>query len=118
MKTNEMAKLKAKSKWDEDANDWIVPPFDLKKREVALPSLSIKKQAQEYMEAQKEERDLVMDGESSEDGSSGGQGSYLQQYEAAKHFNNGNAGSSANKKKRQPPRAQEYDPSQYNGNSV
>jgi hypothetical protein len=77
MKTSEMAKLKSKSKWDDDINDWVIPPFDLKRREVALPSLSIKKQAQEYMEAQKEERDLVMGGESSDENGSSGQGSYL-----------------------------------------
>jgi hypothetical protein len=46
MKNNEMAKLKAKSKWDDDMDDWIIPPFILKKREVELPSLSMKKQAQ------------------------------------------------------------------------
>jgi hypothetical protein len=49
------------------------------------------------MEAQKEERDLVMGGESSDDNGSSGQGSYLQQYEAAKMFN-GNSSGSANKK--------------------
>jgi hypothetical protein len=97
MKSNEMAKLKSKSKWDDDINDWVVPPFSLKGREVALPSLSIKKQAQDYMEAQKNERDLVMEGESSDDNGSSGQGSYLQQYEAAKVFN-GNSSGSANKK--------------------
>lgn len=50
MKTNEMAKLKAKSHWDDGINDWVIPPFLLKAKAVELPSLSIKKQAVEYME--------------------------------------------------------------------
>ena len=50
MKTNEMAKLKAKSSWDEATNDWVIPPFLLRAKAVELPSLSIKKQAIEYME--------------------------------------------------------------------
>ena len=43
MKNEEVAKLKMKSSYDDDNNDWVVPPFLLKQREVALPSLSMKK---------------------------------------------------------------------------
>jgi hypothetical protein len=43
MKNEEIAKLKMKSQYDEAVNDWIVPVFLLKNKEVALPSLSIKK---------------------------------------------------------------------------
>lgn len=43
MKNEEIAKLKMKSTFEDDINDWVVPPFLLKAREVALPSLSIKK---------------------------------------------------------------------------
>lgn len=50
MKVEELAKLKMKSQYDDGLNDWIIPVFLLKAREVALPSLSIKKQAQEFME--------------------------------------------------------------------
>lgn len=59
MKTNEIAKLKAKSVWDDGINDWVIPAFLLKARAVELPSLSIKKNAQnEYMEQQKNEREM------------------------------------------------------------
>jgi len=50
MKESEISKLKIKSQYDDSVNDWVVPPFLLKAREVALPSLSIKKQANEFME--------------------------------------------------------------------
>lgn len=51
MKDNEIAKLKAKSVWDDGINDWVIPAFVLKARAVELPSLSIKKNAQnEFME--------------------------------------------------------------------
>ncbi len=56
MKPEELTKLKMKSQYDDGTNEWQVPVFLLKAREVALPSLSIKKQAQEFMENQKNER--------------------------------------------------------------
>lgn len=59
MKPEELAKLKLKSTYDDDTNEWTIPVFLLKAREVALPSLSIKKQAQDFMENQKNERVLV-----------------------------------------------------------
>jgi len=43
MKTEELAKSKHKSTYDDDTNEWSIPVFLLKAREVALPSLSIKK---------------------------------------------------------------------------
>ena len=39
MKEEEIAKLKLKSQYDENADDWSIPPFMLKAREVTLPSL-------------------------------------------------------------------------------
>lgn len=66
MKPEELAKLKLKSTYDDDTNEWTIPVFLLKAREVALPSLSIKKQAQEFMENQKNERVLVYTDEEEE----------------------------------------------------
>jgi len=43
MKPEEITKLKLKSTYDDDTNEWSIPVFLLKAREVALPSLSIKK---------------------------------------------------------------------------
>lgn len=86
MKPEEITKLKMKSSFDDGVNDWVVPPFVLRSKEVALPSLSIKKQARDFMENQKDERDMVLEGESSGDGScasKGGSSSYLAKYEAA-----------------------------------
>lgn len=51
MKPEEIAKLKGKSSYDDATNEWNIPVFLLKAREVALPSLSIKKQANEFMES-------------------------------------------------------------------
>ncbi len=59
MKPEELAKLKSKSSYDDGMNEWSIPVFLLKAREVALPSLSIKKQAAEFMDAQKNERIVV-----------------------------------------------------------
>ena len=71
MKTNEIAKLKAKSVWDDGINDWVIPAFLLKARAVELPSLSIKKNAQnEFLEQQKDEREMQIDGDSDDQGSS------------------------------------------------
>ena len=43
MKPEELAKLKNKSSYDDGMNEWSIPVFLLKAREVASPSLSIKK---------------------------------------------------------------------------
>jgi hypothetical protein len=43
LKPEEVAKIKNKSTFDDDRNEWNVPVFHLKNKEVALPSLSIKK---------------------------------------------------------------------------
>lgn len=61
MRPEELAKLKMKSQYDDGLNDWVIPVFLLKAKEVALPTLSIKKQAQEFMENQKNERQCVFD---------------------------------------------------------
>lgn len=47
MRSEELAKLKMKSQYDDTVNDWVIPVFLLKNKEIALPSLSIKKQAQD-----------------------------------------------------------------------
>ena len=54
MKPEELVKIKHKSTYDDGTGEWSVPVFLLKAREVALPSLSIKKQAAEYMDNQKD----------------------------------------------------------------
>ena len=50
MKNEELAKLKIKSNYDDGMNEWAIPVFLLKNSEVTLPSVSIKKQAQDFME--------------------------------------------------------------------
>lgn len=64
MKNEEIAKIKSKSQYDENIDDWSVPPFMLKSKEVTLPSL--KKNGYDVMEQEKENRDLAIedDGES------------------------------------------------------
>lgn len=63
MKNEDLAKLKNKSTYNDGSNEWSIPVFLLKNREVALPSLSIKKQAAEFMENQKNERVVVYEDE-------------------------------------------------------
>jgi hypothetical protein len=43
MKPEELQKLKMKSTYDDGSQEWTIPVFLLKAKEVALPSLSIKK---------------------------------------------------------------------------
>lgn len=38
-----LAKLKMRSQYDDAINDWVIPVFLLKNKEIALPSLSVKK---------------------------------------------------------------------------
>ena len=63
MKQEEIAKLKLKSSYDDNLNDWVVPPFILRAKEVTLPSL--KKNGYEVMEQEKESRDLTIEGDDS-----------------------------------------------------
>lgn len=63
MNKEHLAKLKMKSQYDDATNDWNIPIFLLKNKEIALPSLQIKKQAQDLMESEKEQRQLVFEGE-------------------------------------------------------
>lgn len=72
LKSEELAKLKSKAQYNDGSNEWSIPIFILKNREVALPSLAIKKQAGEFMETQKNDRVVVY-----EDEMSGGSGSAL-----------------------------------------
>lgn len=62
MKDEEIARVKMKSEWDDNTDDWVVPPFMLKSKEVTLPSL-IGKKAYDVMEQEKENRELAIDGE-------------------------------------------------------
>ena len=77
MKDEEIAKMKMKSEWDEDADDWIVPPFMLKAKEVTLPSLIGGKKAYDVMEQEKENRELAVEGD--DDGSDDDGGGQQQQ---------------------------------------
>jgi hypothetical protein len=63
MKDEEIAKLKIKSSYDDNLDDWQIPPFILRAKEVTLPSL--KKNGYDVMEQEKENRDLTIDGDSS-----------------------------------------------------
>ncbi len=69
MKDEEVAKVKLKSQYDDANNDWLVPPFILKSKEVTLPSL--KKTGYDVMEQEKENRDLQIDGDSENNSSDG-----------------------------------------------
>ena len=62
MKDEEIAKVKIKSEYDEDRDEWVVPPFQLKAKEVTLPSLGMKKAAYDQMEQEKENRELAIEG--------------------------------------------------------
>ena len=66
LKDEEIAKLKIKSKYDDGFDDWVIPPFILKGKEVTLPSL--KKNGYEVMEQEKENRDLAIENEEEEEG--------------------------------------------------
>lgn len=67
MKDEEIAKIKFKSQYDDNIDDWSVPPFMLKAKEVTLPSL--KKNGYDVMEQEKENRDLAIEGGGDTDGS-------------------------------------------------
>ena len=92
MRSEELAKLKMKSQYDDTVNDWVIPTFLLKNKEIALPSLSIKKQAQDQMESEKEQRQLIFENENidSSDGSAESKdpekktNSYMSKYEAVR----------------------------------
>lgn len=68
MKDEEIAKVKMKSEYDEDRDDWIVPPFQLKAKEVTLPSLGMRKAALDQMEQEKENRELAIEGGDDDEG--------------------------------------------------
>ena len=65
LKDEEIAKIKLKSQYDDNVNDWIVPPFILRGKEVTLPSM--KKNGYNMMEQEKESRDLTIDGDDSDE---------------------------------------------------
>lgn len=52
LKNEEIAKLKVRSQYED--NDWIIPPFTLRGKELNLPKLN----GRNIMEKEKEERDL------------------------------------------------------------
>lgn len=65
MKNSEIAKIKLKSSYDDNQNDWIIPPFILRGKEVSLPQM--KKNGYEMMEKEKENRELTIEGDDSEE---------------------------------------------------
>lgn len=65
LRNEEIAKLKHKSEYDDAINDWVIPPFKMKEKEVHLPTM--KKAGKAVMEADKESRELEIQGSSSED---------------------------------------------------
>lgn len=65
MKDEEIAKIKLKSSYDDNVEDWVIPPFMLKAKEVTLPTL--KKNGYNVMEQEKENRDLAFEDESDSD---------------------------------------------------
>ena len=54
LKTEEIAKLKMKSKYDDNGCDWIIPPFTMKGKELNLPKVN----GRRVMESEREERNL------------------------------------------------------------
>ncbi len=87
MKDEEIAKLRLKSEYDDDLDDWKVPPFILKAKEVTLPSL--KKNGYDVMEQEKENRDLAIDGDS--DDNNNDYGSNARSNVASNYKNQGRA---------------------------
>lgn len=59
MKQESLSTLQNKSRYDDGQNEWNIPPFLLKGREITLPTNSIKRQAVEFMENQKNEREMI-----------------------------------------------------------
>jgi hypothetical protein len=57
LKDEEIAKLKLKSTYEDD--DWIVPPFVLKAKEVCLPKVN----GRQMMEREKDEREMEINDE-------------------------------------------------------
>lgn len=56
LKDGEIAKIKLKSTYEDD--DWVIPPFILKAKEVSLPKVN----GRAVMEREKEERELEFRG--------------------------------------------------------
>lgn len=63
MKDDDIARIKMKSSYDDNTEDWVVPPFMLKAKEVTLPQL--KKNGYDVMEQEKENRELAIEGDGS-----------------------------------------------------
>jgi hypothetical protein len=55
LKDEEIAKIKLKSSYEED--DWVIPPFILRAKEVSLPKVN----GRAVMEREKEERELEIE---------------------------------------------------------
>ena len=60
MKEEDIARIKSKSSYDDNQDEWIIPPFMLKAKEVTLPQL--KKNGYDVMEQEKENRELAIEG--------------------------------------------------------
>lgn len=59
MREDEIARLRHKSEYDDNADDWLVPPFLLRAKEITLPQL---RKGYDVMEQEKENRELAIDG--------------------------------------------------------
>jgi hypothetical protein len=66
LKDEEIAKLKLKSNYEDD--DWVIPAFVLKAKEVSLPKLN----GRQVMDREKEERELEIQGHGIADVDGGG----------------------------------------------
>lgn len=60
MKDAEIAKVKRKAQYDDNLNDWIIPPFILRGKEVNLPQM--KKNGYTQMDQEKENREIQFEG--------------------------------------------------------
>ena len=54
LKNDEIARLKTKSEYDDQLNDWNIPPFVLRAKEINFPKVNGKR----IMAQEKDERDL------------------------------------------------------------
>ena len=56
-------KIKEKTNWDEERQKWKLPPFQVKKREIAFQKLN---NAKQFVQEELEENDIEFDNESIE----------------------------------------------------
>ena len=81
LKSEELAKLKGKASFDDGLNEWSIPMFMLKAKEVALPSLSMKKT--EDSQRQQQEDQYSSDENQQQAQGQQNHNNFMAQYEAA-----------------------------------